>query len=302
MTTRLCECHVETQVIDAPAHVEAIPLNDGADVEVKQGDEDIVEGVPAAVDGRDDVAVKTTNEASAISTHSMGTHRDRERGEDGGHICVHFYISGTANNRSPNIQKANKTDSPEEESSDDISEEVDGVDLKGKTSEESDDDEDDEDEVDTLSTPVTGGVISAPRTTEGVNAGRAGVRYNYTARLARLIANSGVRGTLRTYMEQKTYTPLQKWEYENDLAVDGVTDVKRWAIEVGLAAEGEDDAQKAKRVKTNNAIEPPKYGSSGGRIMISSAPDPVGTKDDEKESKPDDDDDGTSARKGKKKM
>ncbi|KAG0571915.1 hypothetical protein KC19_VG053300, partial [Ceratodon purpureus] len=30
------------------------------------------------------------------------------------------------------------------------------------------------------------------------------------------------------------FTPLQKWEFDNGLPVDGVGDVKKWVVEVGL--------------------------------------------------------------------
>ena len=56
-----------------------------------------------------------------------------------------------------------------------------------------------------------------------------------------------------------TFTPLQKWEYENGFRVDGVTNVRQWAIEVGLEAASNDPEVQRKRKKIHCASGPPKY-------------------------------------------
>lgn len=63
---------------------------------------------------------------------------------------------------------------------------------------------------------------------------------------------------LRT-TDAPTYTPLQRWEFENRLPVDGVSDVRTWAVAVGLAR---DLATSVKKMRTGVVEEPPKYGNS----------------------------------------
>ena len=55
------------------------------------------------------------------------------------------------------------------------------------------------------------------------------------------------------------YTPLQRWEYENNLPVDGVEDTEAWAREVGLADARIDHSLPGKRQKKVGPQEPPKY-------------------------------------------
>lgn len=94
------------------------------------------------------------------------------------------------------------------------------------------------------------------------------------------------------------YTPLQKWEFENGFPVDGVSNVTEWAIEVGLAGGDDDDGPALKRKRI---VEPPKYGGSSGRIMISSAADPESTRNDDVDAKKEADEETDRKGKGKAK-
>ncbi|KAG0571382.1 hypothetical protein KC19_VG007400 [Ceratodon purpureus] len=59
--------------------------------------------------------------------------------------------------------------------------------------------------------------------------------------------------------EQRTFTPLQRWEYENGFPVAGVTDTRERARSVGLAPDTDDPAVQPKRRKVQCATDPPKY-------------------------------------------
>ncbi|KAG0594442.1 hypothetical protein M758_UG077700 [Ceratodon purpureus] len=67
-----------------------------------------------------------------------------------------------------------------------------------------------------------------------------------------------------------TFTPLQKWEYENGYPVDGVPDTREWAIDVGLEVGSNDPDAQRKRRKLASAEAPPKYIASGGLNVLSS--------------------------------
>ena len=263
---------------------------------INHGTEDDVESnIPAVqekVDLEGDLKVGTSAN-SAISRGSLG---GLEVGGDSGKIVVNYYVSGTSEVRKYYTLKfPNKNTATAEKIDDKDS----GVNSKKETVEGSAEDEDDEDEDDNESLHASGGVLLLPGSKEDANFGCHVPRVNA---VARKMATSGIEAGCGSYNDQKTYTPLQRWEYENGLDVDGVTDVKRWAIEVGLADEGDDDTQKAKRLKRSSVIEPPKYGYSTARIMITSAPDTTDPEEEKEEPKPDDDDDGTRAQKGKKKL
>ncbi|KAG0594558.1 hypothetical protein M758_UG088200 [Ceratodon purpureus] len=58
---------------------------------------------------------------------------------------------------------------------------------------------------------------------------------------------------------KRTFTPLQKWEYENGFEVDGITDVRQWARDVGLNVGNSGSADHVKRRKIHCAVEAPKY-------------------------------------------
>ena len=59
-----------------------------------------------------------------------------------------------------------------------------------------------------------------------------------------------------------TYSPLQKWEYERGLPVNGVTDVKKWAILVGLAEDIYNSPAEDKEGKIDVHSAPSKYGGT----------------------------------------
>ena len=68
-----------------------------------------------------------------------------------------------------------------------------------------------------------------------------------------------------------TYTPLQRWEFENGLPVSGVSDVETWAAAVGLARDLANSVNPTKKLRTAEVEEPPKYGSS--TFTITDIPD-----------------------------
>lgn len=59
-----------------------------------------------------------------------------------------------------------------------------------------------------------------------------------------------------------TYTPLQRWQFENGLPVDGVSDVRTWGVAVGLARDLANSVIPSKKMRTGVVEEPPKYGNS----------------------------------------
>ena len=97
------------------------------------------------------------------------------------------------------------------------------------------------------------------------------------------------------------YTPLQKWEYENNLPVDGVTNVEEWAREVGLADDSDDDESAPKKQRTKMWTVPPKYAGTSFRMMITSADDPKSPSEDGKNSGSEADEDKIRKGKGKEK-
>ena len=56
---------------------------------------------------------------------------------------------------------------------------------------------------------------------------------------------------------EPTYTPLQKWKFENGYPVDGVKDVEAWAIAVGLARDLADSLNPKKKTRTSFLGEQP---------------------------------------------
>lgn len=66
-----------------------------------------------------------------------------------------------------------------------------------------------------------------------------------------------------------TFTPLQKWEYENGYPVYGVPDTRQWAIDVGLNVGNNDPEAQQKRRKLASAEAPPKYVASLGLNVLS---------------------------------
>ena len=58
---------------------------------------------------------------------------------------------------------------------------------------------------------------------------------------------------------QTSYTPLQKWEYEQGLPVDGVSDVCKWAAEVGLSATRGKTSVNGETEEGNRIGSPTKY-------------------------------------------
>ena len=95
------------------------------------------------------------------------------------------------------------------------------------------------------------------------------------------------------------YTPLQKWEYDNNLPVDGVSDVKKWAVDVGLADAEGDQPKKSKKPKTGHIVEPPKYAGSSSRTLLTSPDDLEVPSDDDQPAKADAEEDRKRKGKGK---
>ncbi|KAG0594255.1 hypothetical protein M758_UG061400 [Ceratodon purpureus] len=58
------------------------------------------------------------------------------------------------------------------------------------------------------------------------------------------------------------YTPLQKWQYERGLCVDGVTDVGKWAAQVGLVDGKCTTAESRNKMVRPLVKSPPKYGET----------------------------------------
>ncbi|KAG0593697.1 hypothetical protein M758_UG011600 [Ceratodon purpureus] len=89
---------------------------------------------------------------------------------------------------------------------------------------ESSDDEDDEDEVREDNTVLNDLVTEAVRPV---------VEHRHreviVPNVENTILRSGFGGVSRNSARYNLYTPLQKWEYDNGLPIDGVSDVRRWA-------------------------------------------------------------------------
>ncbi|KAG0594997.1 hypothetical protein M758_UG129700 [Ceratodon purpureus] len=82
------------------------------------------------------------------------------------------------------------------------------------------------------------------------------------------VYNSGVRAlSIRGSGSFKLYTPLQLWEYENRLPIDGVTNVSKWAVKVSLADEETKGSLPRKKIKETLFKEPRKYGESTVRVL-----------------------------------
>ncbi|KAG0571623.1 hypothetical protein KC19_VG028200 [Ceratodon purpureus] len=69
------------------------------------------------------------------------------------------------------------------------------------------------------------------------------------------------------------YTPLQRWEFEHGLPVDGVTNVRTWAIEVGLAEEESEGTAPQKKRRCAGLIDIPKYEQSSTVFEFGEASD-----------------------------
>ena len=252
------EKYLFLEVRDTPPSVETIPDVDEINAVIIFPVEDDVQADSVAVEGRRNGEVDLTNiQAPATSVTPGGNQNALEVGGDRGQISVHYYVSDTSQVRKYYSIKYLRNDSPRAEDNKELPVQDDGVDSEEKHVNGSKEDEEEEDEEDNFYTDVSCDSVSATGSIDVLNGGKPGLRDNAGAKKK---PTSVIGGASGLYMERKTYTPLQKWEYENGLDVDGVSDVKRWAIEVGLSFDGEDDAQKAKRIKKNNVIEPPKYG------------------------------------------
>ena len=258
-------------------------LTDGIPLENAREDIQVVRvnDIPVAViketneTGRDDINVDNTetpvlkNETTEGGRLSEGCRR----------IRVRFYIDCA--NYADKHSTANV--STTEKSTDTPSHESNVKTVENKDGEETDDeDEEDEEEVEDVN--------------EGGNAQIGGARN--VANLGRY----GFGGVLGNATGYHPYTPLQKWEYLRGYPVDGVTDVQKWAIEVGLAEIDDDESPKAKKLKSNPVIEPPKYEGCTFRIPLSSAAEENQPDETEMESDAADDEDPVRKSKGKKKM
>lgn len=291
--------NLETETKQSSPDFEDIADYDGVHVQIYHSGENVEENNSTVVEERGDLYVGSQREASPVPTPSVESHRGLELNAGREQISVHYYVSGTSEVRKYYTKKVPLKESDVAEDVDEDTEEDVRGKCKGGTLEASDEDEDHEDEEETECLDVSRGLIFGPHTTKGI---RAGCIDPITTAGAQKLTASGIGVASGIFVEKKKYTQLQKWEFENGLDVDGVTDVKRWAVEVGLAGDGDEDGHTSKRVKRNHVIEPPKYGSSSARIMITSAPDPANPEDEEETTKSQEDEDSTCARKGKKKM
>ena len=115
-----------------------------------------------------------------------------------------------------------------------------------------------------------------PTTRVGSNANASHVQEGITTRAGNVYQHNrirmqsyGVRGSV------DLYTPLQKWEYEHGLPVDGVSHVRAWALEVGLAEEDDEETQPQKKRKCARLNEPSKYGESSTIIDYGEPSNPI---------------------------
>ena len=132
---------------------------------------------------------------------------------------------------------------------------------------EEDDDDSDEFEMYQSNPKAHDGTLGRNSTeVDGSKVGEKAMRRHPTLALH---LNSTVQGM--TSSKYGLYTPVQKWEYENGLPVDGVKNVKQWALDVGLADDGTDESPLSKKKRKVTLTEPPKYAGTTTRIMISSA-------------------------------
>ena len=97
------------------------------------------------------------------------------------------------------------------------------------------------------------------------------------------------------------YTPWQKWEFDNNLPVDGVKDVEKWALEVGVLEEEPRSSNPKKRKRKAAGLEPPKYGTSSDTVVMESISDDTSLSDDTEEKPKETVGAGSSSRKGKEK-
>lgn len=99
------------------------------------------------------------------------------------------------------------------------------------------------------------------------------------------------------------YTPLQKWEYQMALPVNGVKNVEKWATDVGLQKDTEDESVRGRRRKLNDMYDVQKYGESSARNVLEKTGNEDSPKHDESEDGTDDMEvDTVDDLKGKKKM
>ena len=95
-----------------------------------------------------------------------------------------------------------------------------------------------------------------------VNATEVLVLDSNASKFASLFRDAQRNATKLRASYTPTYTPLQRWKFENGLPVDGVSDVQTWAVAVGLARDLANSLNQSKKKMTEVAEEPPKYGNS----------------------------------------